>query len=362
MSSRSILRRVAVVALAAAACGSAVPAASAAVPQQFFGIFAEAPAEADFDAMAEAGFGAYRLPMNWARIQPSRDGPYEWSHVDRQLQAVVAAGMEPLPVVYGTPPFVHPQTEDPGERIVLHPPRRRVDLIEWRRFNAALARRYGPHGELARDPALPGYRPVRTWIIWNEQNATVNWQPRPDPRQYARLVKFAHAGLSRVNTRAEVVLGGMFGYPLAPRSIKAAQYLRQLYRVRGFERRFDAINVHPYAANAALAIEQIRKARKVIRHAGDGRTPIIVGEIGWSSLSFGQDGQARRHERFLGRVLARRHRWRIEAALIYVWRDTATATVCVWCPTAGLVDADGAPKLALARVGAIIAAATARGR
>jgi hypothetical protein len=352
------VRRCAAGVLAAAACAAAVPATASAVPPRFFGVYAESPAAGEFEAMASAGFRTYRLPINWARVQPTRDGGYEFSRIDHQITALTQAGMRPLPVVYGTPSFVHAHTGDPGERVALHPPVRRADLVEWRRFNAALARRYGPHGVLARDPTLAAYRPVRSWIIWNEQNAPFYWQPRPDPRQYARLVKFAHAGLTRVHRRAEVVLGGMFGYPLATVSIEAARYLRQLYRVRRIKRRFDAVNVHPYAANAALAIEQIRNARSVMKRAGDGRTPIIVGEIGWSSLSFGQDGQARRHGRFLRRVLARRHRWRIEAALIYVWRDIDTSASCFWCPTAGLVGADGAPKQALTRISEIIVAAT----
>jgi hypothetical protein len=354
------VRRYAVGALAGAAfLPAAAPAATPPVPRQFFGIFAEAPAADEFDAMASAGFRTYRLPINWARVQPTRDGGYEFSRVDHQITALARAGMRPMPVVYGTPSFVHAATEEPGERIELHPPVKRADLIEWRRFNAALARRYGPHGELARDPALPAYRPARSWIVWNEQNAPVNWQPRPDSRQYARLVKYAHAGLTRVHRRAEVVLGGMFGYPLAAKSIKATRYLRQLYRVRGIKRRFDAVNVHPYAASAAQAVDQVREARSVMKRAGDRRTPIIVGEIGWSSFTVGEDGQARLHGNFLRRIIARRHRWRIEGAFIYVWRDIDAVTTCLWCPTAGLVGTDGVPKPALARVSGIIAAATA---
>jgi hypothetical protein len=343
------------------ACAATAPAA-AAVPPKFFGIFAESPAAGEFEAMAAAGFRTYRLPIDWARVQPTRDGGYEFSRVDQRIIALTRAGMRALPVVYGTPSFVNAGLESPGERVALHPPVKRADLVEWRRFNAALARRYGPHGGLARDPTLAAYRPVRSWIIWNEQNAPFYWQPRPDPRQYARLVKFAHAGLTRVDRRAEVVLGGMFGYPLATVSIEAARYLRQLYRVRHIKRRFDAVNVHPYARTAALAIDQVRKARLVMKRAGDRRTPILVGEIGWSSSDVGEDGQARRHGRFLQRIIARSRRWPIEGAFIYVWRDIDTLASCFWCPTAGLVGADGAPKQALTRVSEIIAEATAAKR
>jgi hypothetical protein len=353
------VRRCAAGALLAAVCAAAaVPATANAVPPRFFGVFAESPATDEFDEMASAGFRTYRLPVNWGRIQQTRDGGYEFSRLDEQMSALARAGMRPLPVVYGTPPFVHAPTEEPGERVEVHPPTGRADLVEWRRFNAALARRYGPGGEFDRDPARPGYRPVREWIIWNEQNATFGWMPRPRPVRYARVVRFAHAGITRVNRRAEIVLGGMFGYPLAPGSIEASRYLKRLYAIRGFKRRFDAVNVHPYAASASLAIDQIREARRVMRRAGDRRTPIIVGEIGWSSSTFGHSGQAQRLGGFLRRVLARRHRWRVEAVLIYVWRDSDAVASCFWCPSAGLVGVDGTPKPALMRISGIITAAT----
>ena len=146
--------------------------------------------------------------------------------------------MRPVLVVYGTPPFVHPHPEDPGERVAIHAPVRRADLAEWRRFTAALARRYGPGGALDGDEADSRYRPVRTWIVWNEQNARSNWLPRPDPVQYARLLKRAHAGITGVDRGAEIVLGGMFGNPRAPSAIRSAHYLKRLYRVRRVKRLF----------------------------------------------------------------------------------------------------------------------------
>ena len=86
---------------------------------------------------------------------------------------------------------------------------------------------------------------------------------------------------------------------------------------------------------------------------------MIVGEIGWPSSVYGEDGQARRLAGFLRRILDHRHRWRVEKAIIYTWRDNDQVDICQWCPHAGLVAADGTPKQALAKVGEIIAAATA---
>jgi hypothetical protein len=362
MSWKSI-RRYAAGALTVAACSAlTAPASVSAVPRGFFGIFAETPATDEFDAMAAAGFGAYRVPVDWGRIQPTRHGVYELAHLDHLIETIERAGMRPVPVVFGTPLFVRAHSGDPHERIAIHPPRRRVDLAAWRRFTAALARRYGPGGKLDREASDRSYRPVRTWIIWNEQNARSNWLPRPDPVQYARLLERAHSGITGVDRGAEIALGGLFGYPRARSAISSPRYLKRLYAVPGIKRRFDAVNVHPYGSRVALSIQQIRRLRAVMRRAGDRRTAMIVGEIGWPSSVYGEDGQARRFDRFLRRVLVHRRKWRIEKVLIYAWRDSERADICLWCGHAGLITADGTPKPALTQVGEIIADATARRR
>jgi hypothetical protein len=357
-----VIRGITSVIVAVVCVTMAAPATAALVPPRFFGIFAEAPATSDFAEMASAGFRTYRLPVNWGRIQATRDGDYDFSSLDVEISEVTQAGMRPLPVVYGTPTFVHAHTEEAGERVEVYPPVRRADLVEWRRFTAALARRYGPDGKLDRDPTRPSYRPVREWVIWNEQNAISNWLPRPKPAQYAEVVRFAHAGITRIDRRAEIVLGGMFGFPQSPLSMTAQSYLARLYKIRGFQRYFDAVNVHPYAWSASLAIEQIRQARAVMRNAGDWRTPIMVGEIGWPSTGISPSGQAKRLGRFLRRALDRRLKWRVEGVLIYVWRDVESVGLCLWCPKAGLVEAGGTPKPALNSVSEIIAAATGNRR
>jgi len=345
-------RRGAVAALVAA-CLLAAPAA-AAVPRGFFGVSAEAPDSADFEAMAAAGFGSFRVPVNWKLIQSSRDGAYDWTSTDRQIVAAEDVGMRPVLVTYGTPAFVHEPPPD-GSRGV-YPPIRRADLVEWRQFTRALAGRYGPGGSFDGDPAYPGFRPVRTWIIWNEQNAVAYWMPQPDPSQYARMLEFAHAGITGIDPHAEIVLGGMFGYPIASASLKSFAWLRRLYRIDGVKKLFDAVNLHPYASDVRGAIDQIKRFRSVMRRAHDLRTPVVVGEVGWPSAS-GEEQQAQRFAGFLDRVIARRQKWRIDRVLIYVWRDNPR---CMWCPSSGLVGSDGSPKLALARVAAIIVDATAR--
>ena len=113
-----------------------LPAASAnaKVPSDFFGIFAEAPATGEFKDMGRAGFGAYRVPVNWESIQKTKDGGYNWAQSDYGVYNAAEHHMRPSLVVYGTPRFIH-KPSSKG----LYPPTSKSDLREWEDFTKALA-------------------------------------------------------------------------------------------------------------------------------------------------------------------------------------------------------------------------------
>ena len=75
----------------------------------------------------------------------------------------------------------------------------------------------------------------------------------------------------------------MFGYPKNDPSPTAVKFLRELYAVKGIEKHFDAIGVHPYGSGVSTVKTQIKEARKAAKRAGDGNVGILVGELGWAS-------------------------------------------------------------------------------
>jgi len=331
--------------------------AAAKAPRDFIGIFAEGPSKKDYRGMGDAGFATMRVPVNWAAVQPTRKAPYDWTQPDYFIRSAAENGMRPALVVYGTPRFVHKRSAKG-----LHGPQSRADLKQWRRFAEALARRYSPEGDFFDSLPAGADLPVKKWIAWNEENSKSNWLPRPDPRAYGRLVRAFDQGISKVDPGATIALGGMYGYPRDPKSMRASGFLRRLYRLRGIENHFDAINVHPYGAGVADVKRQVEQQRAVARKAGDGGVDTLVGELGWASKGparsesvVGKRGQAKRLRDGLELLLRKRRRWNLIGAYIYTWRDFPAGEIaCNWCPWSGLVTKSSKPKPALRAVERVI--------
>ncbi len=346
----------AIAAIAAQPAAAKAPKAANA-PSDFFGIFAEGPTSKDFKGMGKAGFGTYRVPVNWAAVQHTRKDGYDWSQPDQGVFSAAQNGMRPTLIVYGTPRFVH-KASDKG----LYGPTDKADLKAWRKFSEALARRYSPNGDYFDAVPQIDHLPVKTWIAWNEQNSKNNWLPKPDPRAYGKVVENFDKGISKVDPKAKIVLGGMYGFPRDPKSMKSAKFLAKLYKVKGIEKHFDAINAHPYGSGVSDVKQQIGDLRSVSKRAGDGNVGLVVGELGWASKGparsesvVGKQGQAKRLRDGLKLLTKKRNSWNVLGAFVYAWRDfPAGQLACNWCPWAGLVTKKSKPKPALKAVKKVI--------
>ena len=345
-----------IAALLALALAGGADARAKKAPKAFFGVNATLPTGEDFERMGKTGFGAYRFDINWAGVQQTRNGPYDWSSVDPTVAQVALAGMQPLPIMIGTPRFV-------SKREGLTPPTgSKENRKGWREFAAAAAERYGVGGDFwEQNPGVPEM-PVRNWVVWNEQNAKAFWGRKPSPRDYGTLVKLSHRGITSSDPKARIVLGGMYGYPKNDQSPTAVKFLRGLYSVRGIESKFDAIGVHPYGSGVSTVKTQIKQARSAAKRAGDGGVGILVGELGWATSgpksaeeNVGEKGQASRLRKGLKLLVAKRRAWNIIGAYVYVWRDFPPKyTACLWCPYAGLLEKNGSSKPGLRAVRGVI--------
>jgi polysaccharide biosynthesis protein PslG len=328
--------------VAATLTGSLVgpPSAAArpAAPKQFFGVVPQGPlSAADFTRMRGV-VGTLRIPISWSRVEPRAD-EFDFSGVDAIISAAAGAGVRVLPFVYGTPAWL--------ERDPARPPLSTRARASWTHFLGTLVRRYGPAGDLWDGAARP--LPVRSWQIWNEPNFLLFWRPRPSPSGYSRLLRISARAIRGIDRGAKIVAAG-----LAPveGGMLPWTFLRKLYSVPGVRNSFDVAAVHPYSATLAGVTYQVRKARQVMAAAGDGRTALLVSELGVASASplptgfdWGLRGQATFLQRAYQMLLGARNRWHIAGVDWYAWRDMSGADPhCVFCEHAGLFDSDGQPK------------------
>jgi hypothetical protein len=322
-------------------------AAEAAVPRSFFGLSAVRPTQSDFERMGESGAGSFRVEIAWPAVAQKKRGPLVWAGTDSRFLNAATAGLEPVPIIFGTPRFIS------GDgRHVRGPVKGRAQRQAWEQFVEAAAQRYGPGGDFwTEHPTLdPGLAPVR-WIIWNEQNARPFWHPAADPAGYAKLLRATRRGVDRVDPSLKLTVGGMYGFPRNSKSISAKSFLKQLYRQPGAKQLIDGVSVHPYASGINGVERQVKDLRQVMDRAGDRRAYLYIGETGWASggprrsfLVKNRAKQAKLLKRSYELFLARRERWRVESVFWFTWRDYPGDPICNWCPKAGLLNERGKLK------------------
>jgi Beta-galactosidase len=314
-------------------------AAAGQAPPGFFGVVPQAPlGPADFERMRGLGV-TVRVIFDWGEIEP-KPGRFDFTAPDALVGEATAAGVRVLPCLVGRPAWLGASGSDA-------PLSSTAAREGWARFLATTVARYGPGGDFWQDGLRR--RPLRFWQIWNEPNFKLYWGARPSPRAYAELLRISAPPIRSADPGARIVAAG-----LAP--IEGThwpwEYLRRLYLVPGVERYFDVAALHPYASTVAGVEIEVRRTRRAMARAGDGRTRLLLSELGVASATRrpspsdrGLAGQARFLERLFSRLLAERRQWRLAGAYWFTWRDAeADDANCVFCEFAGLFDAEGRAK------------------
>jgi hypothetical protein len=330
-----------------AGCGNSGEA-DAQVPREFFGIAPEGvPGDTDFRKMATGNIGSYRLILSWSRVE-TNPGTYNWTSYDWTMRQLALNRMEPVAVAFGSPPHL--------ARQATVAPTKPNQLAAWTRFLRAAAERYGPQGTFWRSFALtdPGVapQPISIWQIWNEQNSSLFWKPKPNVGAYAKLLTRSAETVRRVDPEAEIMSGGMFATPKSKNAIKSFKFLANLYKKRGAPKAIDIVGLHPYGPKVKNVRQQINRTMKTMRKAKQ-RDDTFVTEIGWGSnprtrsqLTTTPRKQAALLRQSFKLLIANRSRWNLRGAFWYTWRDAprTTAGYCPWCASAGLVDSELKPK------------------
>jgi len=227
------------------------PASAQALPRGFFGIAPQTPIDAkDTSRMRSGGLETIRAPLHWGSVQPTRRGGFNWTSFDEVVTTAAEGRLEVLPFLCSPPRWASRRET----RLPVDNGRQRR---AWAEFAGAAVERYGPRGSFWEEHA-PGTEdplprlPIHAWQIWNEENFFYFTKPA-SPTRYAKLLAISSRAIHRADPRADVVIGGLFGNPKQspPAAMDAADFLDRLYRVRGVKADFDAVALHPYAADAA---------------------------------------------------------------------------------------------------------------
>lgn len=326
---------VAVLVLVAGLAAASVSRARA--PEGFFGVVPQAPLESRDLGRIDRAELSLRIVVPWSQVEP-QDGAFDFAETDRVIGGAVRRGIRVLVQVGGVPSWV---SRDPAAAPVDASARN-----EWKEFLRRLVGRYGPRGELWGDEV--GIRPVRRWQIWNEPNFPLYWR-HPSPAAYAKLLHASAQAIKTVDPGAVIVAAAV-----APieHTMRPWEYLRRLYRVPGVKRDFDLAALHPYAASWRGIVLLVRRTRRVMAEAGDGRTRLLLTELGVASdateptaANLGPIGQARFLESSFGGLYSHRRAWRVGGVYWYSWKDgTYADDHCSFCQYSGLLDGAGDPK------------------
>jgi hypothetical protein len=290
----------------------------------------------DIAGMGRANVETFRVNFSWVHVESGRPRPgsscnertatmpgvsYDWAQNDRTVRQASAHGVRLLPVIVGSPDYVAarstnaPYTES----------RREVEAYKC--FVRALVDRYGSGGDLPR--LNPAVTPIKDWQVWNEPNLPkyATEEKGVSPREYADLVSVTSRQIRREDPGATIALAGL---PVTNNGFDPTQFLTKLYRVRGIERKFDVIAVHPYARDHRGVKGAILRLREMLTNVRDRGRYIWVTETGWathgSNYPFavkGRRGQAKQLEKTIGMLKRNRREWNIGTVTWFRWRDQA---------------------------------------
>jgi hypothetical protein len=336
------MRRIAATLISALALLALIPAAAQALPRGFFGIVPQTALDQhDTARMRSGGVETIRVMVSWAAIQQGPREDYDWGGLDETVALAAEDRLEVLPFLISTPRWL---THNWRTLPVESGRQRRA----WGEFVRAAVERYGHRGVFWREHA-PGSKqplpklPIRAWQIWNEENFFY-FTERPSPSRYARLLAVTDRAMHRADPRADLVIGGLFGDPRQrpPRAWDATEFLDRLYRVRGAKAHFDAVALHPYAADTADLRSLVEGVRRTMVRHGDRRGGVYLTEVGWGSqynprvvaFEVGLRGQARELRRGYRYLIGNRRRLGLRQVDWFTWKDIAGS--CTFCDSSGL--------------------------
>ncbi|GAC1462303.1 MAG: hypothetical protein PVSMB7_02200 [Chloroflexota bacterium] len=266
----------------------------------------------------QAGARVNRWEFRWDRLERQK-GVWDFSSTDSAVSESVAAKLDVLGILIGTPSWAVGVNQKPGNGV---PQGLEFPVTDPRNVWAAYVRRTVGHYAGA----------VRYWEIWNEPDLPYYWSGTPD--SYNRLLTVAYRTIKDVDPQATVLVAGMVspGMSFLTRLL-AAQ--RSGSKPNG-RKDFDALSWHAYAPARSL-YDNVRRIRALLAENHLGDVPVWVTEDGIpSSRPGGEPRQAAYIQQTVAYALA------AGAARVLVYRASDYPNPETW----GLVTSTGSIRMA----------------
>ncbi len=267
----------------------------------------------------DAGIKWTRDEIGWGPLQPTKD-EWRWDKFDHAIDITREHGVQILGLLaYSAKWAASAETPD-GEPDVVSMP----DLGAWKEYVSAVVERY-------RDR-------IRVWQMWNEPNGDAFWHPRPDAREYARLLAAGYEAAKAVDPDCWVVGCNM--------SMVDLEYQRALFDEGGWEH-CDVVGVQPYrpplTPEHSDLLGDMRNIAALCDRFG-GVRPIWITEIGYPTYN----GPASSSEWWSAQMLMRTYLTAWSSGLVqkvfwYDYRDDGTDPGDAEC-NFGIVRRDWTPK------------------
>jgi hypothetical protein len=216
--------------------------------QTHFGQF-RSGSEGIFDLIRRAGISWVRDEIYWEKIE-NRKGVFDFPPAyDDYVKIARKQNLRLLLILdFGNPLYmaggkIGPATDE--------------ERAAFGRYCGAAVRRYKSMG-------------VRHYEIWNEPNASTFWQPKPNPKDYAKLLETAYQACKEADPGCTVLGCSTSGTDLA--------FIEQVF-ASGGEKFMDAVSFHPYdypKAPETYILQGIAALRKIV-----GEKPLWITEIGY---------------------------------------------------------------------------------
>ncbi|HSS43111.1 MAG TPA: glycosyl hydrolase [Solirubrobacterales bacterium] len=349
--------RVALAALLALALLAVSASAAQALPAKFWGAVPQSALSVEqYQRVHRGGVDTIRIPINWGAVQSSEGAAFDWDATDSQVSEAARTGIDVLPFLAGIPAWAERLVPvGGGVQVPAKLPVSGKAKAGWVAFCQATVARYGPKGTFwTENPGVP-FRPLRNWQVWNEPNFKF-FVYKPNPAEYAQMVKISSTAIKGSDPSAKVILGGLFAWPKGANSktgnhnLFAADFLEGLYKVPGIAAKFDGIALHPYSTKYQYLTPQIEEVRAVMKKHHDAGTGIWITELGWSSgpksggnsFAKGPAGQAQQLKGAFSLLVKNQVKWRIQRVYWFSIDDYGAA--CNFCDGSGLFGQGFTPK------------------